>query len=432
MKKSILMLTAAILALPAMAEYKAEFNTDEATAINITEAGQYRIYNEGFIETNVPVIVSSDIADTVFITVEDVNIVPSEQGSAMVIGANSVVVLNLGGEESETCLKGKTTGCGIEAMGDLIINGDENKTLTCQGSGRAAAIGTIGSSSAAGSITINGGNITAKAGSESAGIGASNAGRLGDITINGGYIIARGGAYSSAIGGSYVSKGTATITINGGVVEAQSGYYCNNSSIGKGNGTHSGTISVVILGGSVIAKGQKGEMDGVVYKPTNNNDDVILFTYTLPDAPATLVTEGHIGNLQLGTDYGIKDVYTDENGKLYFYLPESVKNAEVVINGVKIQEEGSDGDGDGDGDGEDPEPGEGVMNTYGEETNIDIINTSNGIIINNTANNLVSICDLTGKMVLEGTVNDNQSIVLTQGLYIIRINNVGNFKCIVK
>lgn len=432
MKKSILMLTAAILALPAMAEYKAEFNTDEATAINITEAGQYRIYNEGFIETHVPIIVSSDIADTVFITVEDVNIVPSEQGSAMVIGANSVVVLNLGGEESETSLKGNTTGCGIEAMGDLIINGDENKTLTCKGSGRAAAIGTIGSSSAAGSITINGGNITAKAGSESAGIGASNAGRLGDITINGGYIIAKGEAYSSAIGGSYVSKGTATITINGGVVEAQAGYYCNNSSIGKGNGTHSGTVSVVILGGSVIAKGQKGEMDGVVYKPTNNNDDVILFTYTLPDAPATLVTEGHIGNLQLGTDYGIKDVYTDENGKLYFYLPESAKNAEVVINGVTIQEESSDGDGDGDGDGEDPEPGEGVINTYGEETNIDIINTTNGIIINNTANNLVSICDLTGKMVLEGTVSDNQSIALTQGLYIIRINNVGNFKCIVK
>lgn len=432
MKKSILMLTAAILALPAMAEYKAEFNTDEATAINITEAGQYRIYNEGFIETQVPIIVSSDIADTVFITVEDVNIVPSEQGSAMVIGANSVVVLNLGGEESETSLKGNTTGCGIEAMGDLIINGDENKTLTCKGSGRAAAIGTIGSSSAAGSITINGGNITAKAGSESAGIGAANNGYCGDITINGGYVLATGDAYGAAIGGTYISKGTSVVTINGGMVEAKAGYYCQNA-IGRHN--TSGKVSVVILGGSIIAKSGKGEMDTenkLLNQPTNNNDDVILFTYTLPDAPATLVTEGHIGNLQLGTDYGIKDVYTDENGKLYFYLPESAKNAEVVINGVTIQEESSDGDGDGDGDGEDPEPGEGVINTYGEETNIDIINTTNGIIINNTANNLVSICDLTGKMVLEGTVSDNQSIALTQGLYIIRINNVGNFKCIVK
>lgn len=422
MKKHLLILAAACATLPAMAEYKAEFNTDEATAINITEAGNYRIYNELFAQTNVPIVVSGDIADTVFITLEDVNIVPEQDGSAMVIGENSVVVVTLGGEESETNLKGKN-GCGIEAMGDLIINGTENNLLTCTGSGRSAAIGTTGSSTAAGSITINGGDITAKAGSESAGIGASNAGRLGDITINGGYVKATGGAYSSAIGASYVSKGTATITINGGMVEAQSGYYCKNSSIGKGNGTHSGTVSVVVLGGSIIAKGEKGAMDGVLYKPTNNNDDVVLFTYTLPETPATLVTEGHIGDLKLGVDYGIKDVYTDEEGKLYFYLPETAKNAEVVINGVKIQEAGETPE---------PQPGDGVENTFGDKTNIDIINTVNGLIINNTENNKVSICDLTGKTVMEGVVKDNEPIQLAEGLYIVRVNTVGNFKCIVK
>ena len=36
MKKHFLMLAAACATLPAMAEYKAEFNTDEATVINIT------------------------------------------------------------------------------------------------------------------------------------------------------------------------------------------------------------------------------------------------------------------------------------------------------------------------------------------------------------------------------------------------------------
>ena len=419
MKKHFLILAAVCATLPAMAEYKAEFNTDEATAINITEAGEYRIYNELFAQTNVPIVVSGDIADTVFITLEDVNIKPESESSAMIIGENSVVVLNLGGDE--VILAGKTTGCGIEAMGDLIINGGEDNIMTCTGAGRSAAIGTTGKSTAAGSITINGGNIIAKSGSESAAIGASNAGRLGDITINGGYIQATGGAYSSAIGGSYVSKGTAVITINGGMVEAQSGYYCKNSSIGKGNNTHSGTVSVVILGGSVMAKGEKGAMDGTILNPTNNNDEVVLFTYTLPDAASTLVTEGHIGSLQLGVDYGIKDVYTDEEGKLYFYLPETAKNQEVVINGIKIQEAG-----------EDPEPGESLVNTYGEKTNIDIINTTNGIIINNTANNLVSICDLTGKVVLESIVSDNQPIALANGLYIVRVNNIGNFKCIVK
>ncbi len=445
MKKHILMLAVAVMTLPAMADYKAEFNTEEATAINITEGGQYRIYNDLFSQTGVPIIVSNDIADTVFITLEDVNIVPDSEGSAMVIGENSIVVLNLGGTETETDLKGKDTGCGIEVLGDLIINGNDDNTLSCKGAGRAAAIGTNGKSAAAGSITINGGNIIAKSGSESAGIGASNAGRLGDITINGGYVQAIGGAYSSAIGGSYVSKGTATITINGGVVEAQAGYYCNDYSIGRGNGTHSGTVSVVILGGSIIAKDKDGKYEGTtvgkIYNPTNNNEDVVLFTYTLAEHPSTLITEGHIGTLQLGTDYGINDVYTDENGVLYFYLPESAKGKEVVINGITISEttpdqggEGEGGDeGDGDkGDGDKDPDGEGVINTYGEQTDIDIVNTVDGIIINNTANNLVTICELTGKTVLQSTVSDNQPITLTKGLYIVRVNTVGNFKCIVK
>lgn len=37
-------MVAVCAAIPAMAEFKAEFNTAEATAINITEAGEYRVY----------------------------------------------------------------------------------------------------------------------------------------------------------------------------------------------------------------------------------------------------------------------------------------------------------------------------------------------------------------------------------------------------
>ena len=47
-----------------------------------------------FSQTNVPVVVNADIADTVFVTVEGANIVLAEDGSAMNIGANSVIVLN--------------------------------------------------------------------------------------------------------------------------------------------------------------------------------------------------------------------------------------------------------------------------------------------------------------------------------------------------
>ncbi len=340
MKKILLTAVAALSAITLSAQtYKAEFNTDEAEAINITEAGHYRIYNDYALQTAVPIVVSSDITDTVFVDIQDINIKPESEGSAMKVDANTIVVLNLIGEESESILAGKTKGCGIEVIGELIINGNENTSLSCSGSGHAAAIGTTSSSSAGGDITINGGVITAKSGHESTGIGASNAGKLGNITINGGQITAKGGAYSSGIGGSYVSKGTATITINGGTVIAQSGYYCKNSSIGKGNGTHSGTVSVVIKGGSVRALGEKGADDGTVLNPTDEVNDVKLYTYTLTGEEGVKVTEGHIKNYILGKDYGINDVYTDEEGKLYFWIPESVgNNAEVEINGQKVND----------------------------------------------------------------------------------------------
>ena len=416
MKKNFLMMVAVCAAIPAMAEFKAEFNTAEATAINITEAGEYRVYNELFSQTNVQVVVNADIADTVFVTVEGANIVLAEDGSAMNIGANSVVVLNIKGINA---FKGKN-GCGIEAAGELIINATVADTLDCKGSGRSAAIGTTKDTPAGGNITINGGIIYAQSGSESAAIGASNAGRLGNITINGGQIYATGGAYSSAIGAAYCSKGASVITINGGMVEARAGEYSSNRSIGKGNKTHSGSVDIVVKGGSIIAKGNKGDMDGLLEGATNGTEPVMLLVLTVPEASATLVTEGNIGDIKLGADYGIKDVYTDAEGKLYFYVPESATYAEAVINGVKVKEEGSA-----------PQP-QALVNAYGDKTNIEILSTSNGVIINHTENNPVSIMDLTGKTVIEGMVSDNQPIALPNGLYVIRVNNVGSFKYVVK
>lgn len=310
-------------------------NNTVMDTIHIAAAGNYLLKGDGT-TCGFPVKVNADLTDTVFVTAENVTVELDNNGSAMNIGANSVVAMTLKGANS---FHGKN-GCGIEAAGELIINGTVADTLDCKGSGRSAAIGTTKDTEAAGNITINGGVIYAQSGSESAAIGASNAGKLGNITINGGQIQAAGGAYSSAIGAAYCSKGAAVITINGGMVEAVAGEYSSNRSIGKGNKTHSGSVDIVVTGGSIIAKGNKGEMDGVLEGATNGTEPVMLFTYTLPDMPATLVTEGTIGTMKLGADYGINGVYTDAEGKLYFYLPESAKNAEVVINGVKVAEGG--------------------------------------------------------------------------------------------
>lgn len=423
-EKNFLMMAAMCAAILAMAEFKTEFNTDEATAINITEAGEYRVFSATSSATNVPIVVAKDIADTVFITLENINITPESDASAMLVGANSVVVLNLTGMES--ALTGKN-GCGIETEGGLVINGTKDNKLTCTGAGRSAGIGTTQKNAAAGDIVINGGNIVAKSGHECAGIGASNAGRIGNITINGGYIEAAGNAYSAGIGGSYCSKNnnggkdTVVIAIKGGVVDAQAGYYNDNRAIGKSK-THGGNIAVVISGGSIITRGETGEKNGIVFNPTNGTESVSAVTYVLPDALLTLVTEGHIGDLQLGSDYGIKDVYTTAEGRLFFYLPESAKTAEAEINGVKMEAEAA---------GETPDP-QAIENTNGDMTAIEVLRTDNGIIINHTENNMVSIMDMTGKTVMEGVVSDNQPIALSNGLYVVRVNHIGSFKYVVR
>jgi len=333
--------------------YDASFNTEEATSISITAAGKYLVYNEFFSATAVPIQIAADIADTVFVSLQDVNIKPESEGSAMIIGKNTTVVVMLEGDEN--VLQGKSKGCGIEAVGNVIIRGKNNDViLTCKGSGNAAGIGSTNKSDYAGDIIIESGSITSQGGSESAGIGAANGGRLGNITINGGFVTAKGGAYSSGIGASYVSKNASsgvavTLAFHGGTISARSGYYCSNRSVGKGNGTHSGTIKVLIDGGSLLALNEKGENSGVI-EPTPNNGsyDVEYFKFTLEGEEGQLVTSGHAGDIQLGSDYGIKDVYIDENGELHFWLPEDVHQKEVVINGVTVQKGGGGGGGDTD------------------------------------------------------------------------------------
>ncbi|MCR4584413.1 MAG: InlB B-repeat-containing protein [Lachnospiraceae bacterium] len=83
-----------------------------------------------------------------------------------------------------------------------------------------------------------------------AGIGGGDGGEGGTITINGGNVTATGGMYGAGIGGGYDSTSGGIITINGGTVTA------NNTSdytacIGAGYQGTGGDIS--ILGGSVTA-----------------------------------------------------------------------------------------------------------------------------------------------------------------------------------
>lgn len=115
----------------------------------------------------------------------------------------------------------------------------------------------------AGTLIINGGIVTAKAGTSGAGIGGASGafrhGNGGTVTINGGTVTAVGGWWSAGIGGGGgVKSGVhgGTITINGGTVRAQGASgndkpEADAADIGEGQcGTASGG-SVKINGGTI-------------------------------------------------------------------------------------------------------------------------------------------------------------------------------------
>ena len=127
-----------------------------------------------------------------------------------------------------------------ENMGTLTATGQDDASIAGIGSEVGASCGTI---------TINGGNVTASGGENAAGIGGSQDGSGGNIIIHGGKVTATGGGFAAGIGGS--QDGSGTITIHGGTVEASGGE--NAAGIGSGESGSSGTIT--IHGGNVKANG---------------------------------------------------------------------------------------------------------------------------------------------------------------------------------
>lgn len=151
---------------------------------------------------------------------------------------------------------GKGYGAGIgggflRSCGIVTINGGD-VTAICDGDSGPGIGGSDYTSE--GEIIINGGRITASCtGKNGAGIGDGYYANGGKITINGGKITASCmGGYGAGIGAGYYQSG-GTITINGGEVNASciGGYAAG---IGGGQNGSSGTIT--ITGGTVTAKSE--------------------------------------------------------------------------------------------------------------------------------------------------------------------------------
>ena len=193
-------------------------------------------------------------------------------------------------------------------------------TIDIRGGAVTAVAGTLGSTDGAAgigggskgsyhAITISGGTVSATGTHCGSAIGTGRAGAKGGIiAISGGRVttsVAGGITYGYTIGGGYESSG-GTIQISGGTVSANSGI-----------GGPAGGAVVTITGGSI----SQTEVNKPA--PTDGSQRVWRVTTTVLDgaAPvrnAKVAVRGPRG-------YGVNDIYTDANGKLYFYLPNGTR-----------------------------------------------------------------------------------------------------------
>lgn len=166
-----------------------------------------------------------------------------------------------------------------------------------------------------------------------AGIGGNYMNANGVITISGGTVSAYGFSGAGIGSGSKnMFQDPSAINISGGTVYAQTAGGCG---IGPGSvNTKSGTV--IITGGSVRAV-----LDDVNFPPSiggtlkNGSGEaaaaVELYTFTLPDVAAGTAVTALTTTPELDYTYGTNDMVTDDNGKLYVYLPSGKTNAAATV-----------------------------------------------------------------------------------------------------
>jgi hypothetical protein len=250
---------------------------------------------------------------TANITLNGVSIVEPFQRTPILLGSGAKLTLMLGAGTTNT-LTGDFGYPGITVpSGTTLTIGGEGR-LTVSGGRGGAGIGTNGTV-ATGTITINGGIITATGGNLAAGIGGgwngilteSNAG--GTVTISGGTVTAIGGGYNLCIGPGGTEQpqnGIATfrMTANAVVLAPRN---MNVASAGA-NG--------------ILFIGNNATFYGTSVTPTNN--------FTVPDASELTVPSGRTLTIKDGVTMTVAAGATlTNNGTIY-----EEEFGTIVISGV--------------------------------------------------------------------------------------------------
>jgi len=256
----------------------------------------------------VSVIVSNSVVNTV--TLSNLTLRAASEGRCVfALGMGADVSLVLAGTNA---LASGALRAGLEVVvgGTLSITnapGDDAASLTATGGRAAAGIGSF-YYVAGGTVTINGGKITAIGGEDGgAGIGGGYEGQGCTLTVTGGEISAYGGDRGAGIGGGVYGDG-GTVAISGGTVAARGSN--GGADIGPGfDGAVAGTNT--FTGGSIRLVN-----DAIAPAPSNATERVWCVTATNL-TPGAEITVGALGT------YGVNDLFADENGRLYLWLPDN-------------------------------------------------------------------------------------------------------------
>ena len=268
--------------------------------------------------------------------------------NAVTLTPASGAAIDLNGHRADIALTGANTLTGASGSAGLQVNEGSTltlsgygntQTLTVQGNGGGASLGAAAYKNA-GSITVNGGTVTANApnyitnAKRGAAIGGGYCGSGGKITINGGTVTATGGTHASGIGGGtvfdssvqFVSAGE--ITVNGGTVTA-SGGKDGGPAIGTGHGagaqdtTSRNGGTVTINGGTLNLTSGDGDTFSTIGggKNTGTSLDVTI------DAAATVTMNARANNThQFGNRYANVD-----QGTLTFTNRRGLSNRSFLV-----------------------------------------------------------------------------------------------------
>ena len=288
-----------------------------------------------------------DNGGTITIRGGTINATTSSKASAIGSGSEGGcgnITISGGMVNATTSSQYTTAGAAIGSgnsgdCGSITISGGVVNATT---SSKASAIGKGGKGNDAttcGKITIQGGDVTVSTSNSGAGlggadvtilitggilkatstaggaaIGSSRMDPCGSITISGGKVSATASFHGAAIGGGHSGSG-GNITISGGTIRASSTSTLSPA-IGGGMGGTTGTTTVT--GGSVYVSNKK---EGLASQSTFTTDGTTLAYQTLVDLTTVYGSNAAVTTPVLGS-YGFHDVFTDDVGTIYLYLPE--------------------------------------------------------------------------------------------------------------